>query len=121
MHGEDFFVNDSSDWQAVKAVGERFPQFDVVSPFAFVIETVDTVDGRALMVPAEDEKVFRVLDFVRQQETDSLERLFTSINVVSKKEIVSFRRETAVLKQTQEIVVLSVDITAYLIVVRGMN
>lgn len=121
MHGEDFFVNYSSDWQTIEAVSERLPQLDVVSPFTFIVETVDTVDRRALMVPAEDEEVFWIFDFVCQKETDRLERLFTSIYVVSKEEVVSFRRESAVFKQTQEIVVLSVNIAAYLLVAHRVN
>lgn len=32
-------INYGGDRQAVKTVGERFPQFDVVPPFAFVKES----------------------------------------------------------------------------------
>lgn len=34
MHGENFLINDGRDWQTVKAVGERLPQFNVVPTFA---------------------------------------------------------------------------------------
>lgn len=39
----------------------------------FVIETIDTVDGCALMVAAEDEKVLGIFDFVREQQADCFE------------------------------------------------
>ena len=126
----------------------------------FVVEPVNPVDTGTFVVSSEDEKVFRVLDLVGQQEADGLERLFPSIDVVSEEEVVGFRRlwvggrarvgvrtverggrecwnkvserkrrfrrawrgkegkgtthETSVLEQPQEIVVLSVDISAHL-------
>lgn len=64
MHGEDLLVNDSSNWQAIKAVSERLPQLDVVPSLALVIESVYAVDGRAFVVAAENEEVFRVFDLV---------------------------------------------------------
>ena len=44
MHGEYLLVDNGSDRQAVEAVGEGFPQLDVVSSFALVIKSVNTVD-----------------------------------------------------------------------------
>jgi len=38
MHRENLLVNDSSDRQAVKAVGKGFPEFDVVSTFTYPIK-----------------------------------------------------------------------------------
>ena len=35
MHRENFFVNDSCNRQAVKAVGKGLPQFDVVPALAW--------------------------------------------------------------------------------------
>ena len=36
---------------------------------------VDTVDRSALVIPSQQEKVFRVLDLVRQQQADRFKRL----------------------------------------------
>lgn len=72
MHSEDLLIDDGGDGQAVKAVGEGLPQLDVVSPLALVVEAVDAVDGRALVVAAEDEEVLRVLDLVCEQQADGL-------------------------------------------------
>lgn len=41
----------------------------------FVIEAVDSIDGGALMVSAQQEEVFWVLDFVSQQQTNGLQAL----------------------------------------------
>ena len=64
MHCEDLLVNDCCDGQAVKAISEGLPELDVVSSFAFIVEPIDSVDGGALMVSAQDEEVFRILDLV---------------------------------------------------------
>ena len=62
------------------------------------------------MISTKDEKVFRVLDLVREEKTNGLERLFASIDIVTKKEIVCLWGEAAILEQTEEVVVLPVDV-----------
>ena len=112
MHGENLFVDDSGDWEAVETIGESFPELDVVPALAFIVEAVNAVDRGAFMVASEDEEVFGVLDLVCKQEADGLERLLATVDVVTKEEVVGFRREPAVLEEAQQIVVLPVDIAA---------
>lgn len=105
MHCKNLLVDDSSDWQAVETVCKGLPQFDIVPAFTyfvdesfqkwvarpqyywvsltFVVEPVDSVNTRTFMVPSEDEKVFGIFDFVREEETDCLQGLFTPINIVA--------------------------------------
>lgn len=111
MHGEDLLVNDGSNWQAIEAIGEGLPQLDVVSSLALVVEAVDSVDRGTFVVSSEDEEVLWVFDLVCQQKTDGFERLFASIYVVAEKKVVCFRGEAAVLKEPEEIIVLSMNIT----------
>ncbi len=63
------------------------------------------------MVAAQDEEVFRVLDLVREQQADGLERLLAPIDVVAKEQVVSLGRETTVFEQAKQVVVLAVDVT----------
>lgn len=112
MHGEDLLVDDGGDGQAVEAVGEGLPQLDVVSSLALIVETVDAVDRGALVVAAQDEEVLGVLDLVGEEQADGLERLLATIDVVTEEEVVGLGREATVLEQTQEIVILAVDVTA---------
>jgi hypothetical protein len=112
VHREDLLIDDSSDRKAVEAVGEGLPQLDVVSSLALVVEAVDAVDGSALVVTAEDEEVLGVLDLVCEEQTDGLEGLLATIYVVAEEEVVGLWRETAVLEQAEQVIVLSVDITA---------
>ena len=72
MHSEDLLVDDSSNGEAVEAVCEGLPELDVVPPLALVVEAIDTVDGGALVVAAQDEEVLRVFDLVCQEQADSL-------------------------------------------------
>jgi hypothetical protein len=112
VHGEDLLINDGGDGQAVEAVGESLPKLDVVASLALVVETVDAVDGRALVVTAQNEEVLGVLDLVCQQQADGLERLLATVDVVTEEEVVGLGREAAVFEETEEIVVLAVNITA---------
>lgn len=101
VHCEDFLVNDGCNGQAVEAVCERLPQFDVVPSFALIVETVDSVDGRALVIASQDEEVLGVLDFICQQKADGFKGLFTSVNVVSQEQVIGFGWEASILEKSQ--------------------
>ena len=53
------------------------------------------------MVASQDEEVLGVLDLVREQEADGLERLLAAVDVVAKEEIVRLGREAAIFEQPQ--------------------
>ena len=111
VHCEDLLIDDRRDRQAVEAVGEGLPQLDVVTSLALIVEAVDAVDGRALVVAAQDEEVLWVLDLVREQQADRLERLLAPVYVVAEEEVIGLWWETAVLEEAEEVVVLAVDVT----------
>mmetsp|Transcript_45616 Transcript_45616/g.52536 ORF Transcript_45616/g.52536 Transcript_45616/m.52536 type:complete len:202 (+) Transcript_45616:1014-1619(+) len=111
MHTEDLFVNNGSNGQAVEAIGESFPQFNTVSTFAFIIKAIDSVDRGTFMVPPQKEEVFGVLDFVSQQQTDGFQTLLATINIVTQKQIIGLRRESTIFKQSQQIIVLAMNVT----------
>lgn len=114
MHGKDLLVNDGGNGQAVEAVGKRLPQLDVVASLALVVEAVDTVDRCTLVITTENEKVLGILDLVCQQQTDGLERLLAAIYVVAEEEVVGLWWKASVLEETQEVVVLAVNVAANL-------
>lgn len=114
MHCEDLLVNNGSNGQAVKAVSKGLPQLNVISSLALVVEAVDAVDRGAFVITAEDEEVLWVFDLVRKQEADRLQRLLSSVDVVTQEEVVGFRWESTVFEESQEIVILAVDIAANL-------
>jgi hypothetical protein len=115
VHCEDLFVNDSGDGQAVEAVGKSLPQLDVIPSLTLVVESVDAVDGGALVVTAKDEEVLGIFDLVCKEQANRLERLLATVYVVAKEEIVGLRWETAILEETEQIVVLTVNVTTDLV------
>jgi hypothetical protein len=83
---------------------------ECVAP-TLVIETVDTVYARVLVIAPEQEEVLGILDLVREEQADRLEALLTPVDVVSEEEVIRLWREAAVLEQPQQVVVLAMDVT----------
>ena len=86
MAAEDFFIDNCGERQTVEAICERFPKLqewkinyrirreaylDVIPPFAFVIEAVDSVDGSALVIASEEEEVLWVSEEIVKREKES--------------------------------------------------
>jgi hypothetical protein len=66
------------------------------------------------VVSTQNEEVLGVLNLVGKEKANSLEGLLSTVDVVTEEEVVGLRGETAVFKETQKVVVLTVDITANL-------
>lgn len=111
MHTKDLFIDNSSNRETIEAIGKEFPELDGEPPLAFIVETVNSVDAGTLVVSAEDEKVFRIFDLVSEEEGNGLQRLTATIDIVSQEEIVGLRGETAVLKEPQKIIILTMNIS----------
>ena len=85
VHADDLLVDDRRDGQAVEAVREGFPELDRVAALALVVEAVDAVDARALVVAAQQKEILCVFDFVTEQQNDSFNRMLAAIDVVAQK------------------------------------
>jgi len=114
VHAKDFFINNCSNWKTVEAVCKGFPELNVVSSLALIVESIDSVNTCTLVVSSQQEEVFRVFNFVGQKKANGLKRLLTSIHIVSQKQVVCFWRETSILKKSEEIVVLAVNVSTNL-------
>ena len=53
------------------------------------------------MITPKQKEILWVFDLVSQQETDGLQRLSSSIHVVSKEQVVGLRWESSILKQSE--------------------
>ena len=98
MHAENFLINNGSNGEAIKAVSESLPEFDIIATLALIVETIDSVDWRAFMISSKEEEIFGILNFVGKKKAHSFEWLFASINIVTQEEIVGIRGESSVLK-----------------------
>lgn len=111
MHAEDFVVYDSRHGQTIEAIGEDLPKADAEAAFAFIVKSVDPVDGSALVVSSEQEKVVWKLDFVGKEKGYGLDALFSSVHVVAQKKIVGVGRKPSHLEQSQQIRILAMNVT----------
>ena len=75
-----------------------------------VVEAVNAVDAGAFVIAPEDEKVLRVLDLVGKEQADRLHALLASVDVVAQEQVVRLGRESAILEQAQQVVVLAVNV-----------
>ena len=63
------------------------------------------------MIATEDEKVFWVFDLVGQEQANRFQTLLASIDVVPQEQVIGVGRKPAILKQPQQVKVLSMDVT----------
>lgn len=63
------------------------------------------------MVAPEQEKVFRVLNLVGEEEADALDGFLAPVDIVPQKQIVDVAGEAALLEDLEQVVVLAMDIT----------
>jgi len=110
MDAQDLVLNDGAEWQTVKAVIEGFPDLEVVSLPAFVVEAINAIDRAALMIASEHEEVLGIFDFVGKKEADGFQAIWATINVVAQEEVVGLWGEASVFKEAQEVVVLPMNV-----------
>lgn len=84
-----------------------------ISPsiLTFIVEAIDAIDRGTFMVTPEQKEVLWVFDFVGQQKADGFQWLFAPIHIISKKQVVTFRRIAAVFEEPKKIIILSMDVT----------
>lgn len=112
MRAKDLFVDDSRAREAIEAIRESLPELDPKPALALVIESVNAVDGRAFMIPPQYEEILGVFNLVRQKETDGLEALLATVNVVPQKDVVRLGGKAPIFEESEKIVVLAVHISA---------
>ena len=53
MHAENFLVDEGRDRQAIEDVAKDAPESNRVSTFAFIVETIDSVDLSTLVISSK--------------------------------------------------------------------
>jgi hypothetical protein len=111
MHAQDAVFYKSGNWKSVEHITKHFPQLDGIPPFALIVKAINPVDGGTLMVSSEQEEVFRILDFIGEEQTNCFQGLLSSINVISQEQIVAFRWESSIFKEPEHVEILAVGVT----------
>ena len=110
MHAKNFVIDEGRDRHAVEHILELLPDSDAVAALALIIEAIDAVDLTALVVTAQEEKVLLELYLVREEQDDGLERVFATIDIVAKEEVVGFRREPTIFEEPEQVRKLTMSI-----------
>ena len=114
MTAKNLFVYNCCYRETIKTISENFPQFNGIFFFTLIIKTINSIDSRTFVVTPQQKKVFWVSDFISQKKSNCFNALSASIDIISKKKIIRVWWISAILEQSQQIVVLSMDISAYL-------
>jgi len=64
MHSKYFVINNRCNWEAIEAVSEGLPQFNVIPPLTLIIESINPIDRGTLMVSSKKEEILGILNFV---------------------------------------------------------
>jgi len=112
MQTENLRSNDCSQRKVVEQLSKLLPHFSIsILPQAFIIEPVNLSDLSALMVASKDGQSLWISHFQSDKESDSLNRVIASINVISHEQVISIRGLSSNLKKFAQVVELSMDVT----------
>jgi hypothetical protein len=90
-----------------------------------IVETVNSVDAGLFVVSSQQEEVLGIENLVRKKQADGFNRILPTIHVVSQEQVVISRRVSSVMfgvsaiviihnfEESQQIVVLPVDVTCH--------
>ncbi len=92
---EDLIIDQGSQWQVVEEVGKVLPDICVaVLPQALVVETIYLSDLSRFVVSSQNCDPVAVSDLERYEQCHSLNRVVSTVNVVTHEEIVGVGRVT---------------------------
>lgn len=88
MDTEDFTFNNSTNTKVIEYFGAIFPRIGIsVLSNSFIIESIDSGNLSSLVISSKEGNVSRILEFQAEKELESLDRVVSSINKISHKDI----------------------------------
>ena len=113
MEAEDLVLDHSGEGQVVKELCELLPHVGVsILTEALVIEPVYLSDLSRLVVSSEDSKSVLIADFKSDEQGYGLDRVVSSVDVVTHEEVVGIGRVSTNLEELTQVVELTVDVAA---------
>lgn len=77
----------------------------------FVIEPIYTIDASTFVIATQQEKILRIFDLVGKKQANCLQRLFASVNIIAKEQVVGFGWKSTILEQTKQVGILTVYVS----------
>ena len=87
MHTQNSIIYYGGNRKDVEYIAEFPPYSDIVPPFALVIKTIGSINRTTLVISSQEIKLFRVLNFECEKETNSFNTLFAAIYVITHEEV----------------------------------
>lgn len=114
MDHENLAIQDMGQGKGIEALGEEGKDSLVELGLGLTLETIDTVHLPSLMITAGQEEVMGEAAFVSKEQEDDLDGEGTAVDKVTiKEESMGFRGLTGEVKEIEEIVELTMNITAH--------
>lgn len=83
MTAEDLRVDNGRNRQPIESVGKGLVDFHRVSALAFIEKPVIHIDIGTFVIAAQQEEILGMSHFIGKQETDRLQRLVATVDVVA--------------------------------------
>lgn len=77
---------------------------------ALIIKPIQPINILRLMIAPEHKKVLRILNLIRQQQTNRLQILLAPVHIIPQKQIIRLGRIPSKIKNPQQIVILSMNV-----------
>lgn len=111
---EDLVVNEGGQGKVVEEVGEELPDIGIaVFPQALIVEAVDLGNLARLVVASQNGDPLWVSNLEGHQQRHCLDRVVTTVNVITHEEVVGVGVRSTNLEQLHQVVELTVNITAH--------
>ena len=113
MNTEDFAFDNSTNAEIVENFGAVLPRVGItILSNSLIVEPVHSSNLSGFMITSEESNMCRVLEFQTKQELESFYAVVSSINEVTHEDISGVRDFTALVEEFQEIMELTMDISA---------
>ena len=106
--------DDGGKGQEVKNVGQILPDVCVsIFAEAFIVETINLSDLPGFMISAQNREAVLVPDFEANKQSNSLNRIVSSIDIVTHEKVICVWGLSTDLKEFHKVMELSVNVSAH--------
>ena len=114
MEAEDLVLDHSGEGQVIEELSKLLPDVGItILAEALVVEPIYLSDLSRLVVSSEDSESVLIADFKGDKQGYGLDRVVSSVDVVTHEQIVGVWRMATNLEELAQVMELPVDVSAY--------